>query len=111
MFKMQKAFQDRVDTRYKDPSLKERSAFLRDHTIFCEQELHEMLYEVPFFKHWKDYSNVDSEAALEKAKEELIDAWHFFMNISIGLGMDADEFYKRYLSKHKINIERQDNGY
>ena len=52
MFEMQKEFQDRVDPRY-NSGLKERAAFLRDHFVFCSQELHEMLYEIPFFKHLK----------------------------------------------------------
>lgn len=113
MLEMQKEFQDRVDPRY-DSDLKERAAFLRDHFVFCDQELQEMLYEVPFFKHWKSYSNMTDEEIVEafsKAKDELIDAWHFFMNLSIGLGMDAEEFYQRYLDKHKENIRRQDEGY
>ena len=113
MIEMQKEFQNRVDPRY-NGDLKERAAFLRDHFVFCDQELQEMLYEIPFFKHWKDYSSMTPEEiaeAFDKAKNELIDAWHFFMNLSIGLGMDAEEFYQRYLDKHKENIRRQDDGY
>ena len=113
MLEMQKEFQDRVDPRY-NIYLKELAAFLRDHFVFCNQELQEMLYEIPFFKNWKDYSNMTDEEiveAFDKAKNELIDAWHFFMNLSIGLGMDAEEFYQRYLDKHKENIRRQDEGY
>ena len=114
MFKMQKAFQDRVDQRYKSTDLKERAAFLRDHFVFCNQEMQEMLYEIPFFKHWKDYSKMtdeEIEEAYDKAKEELIDAWHFFINIMLGLGMTAEELFTRYLDKHKENIRRQDEGY
>jgi len=114
MFKIQKAFQDRVDQRYKSTDLKERAAFLRDHFVFCNQEMQEMLYEIPFFKHWKDYSKMTDEEikeAYDKAKEELIDAWHFFINIMLGLGMTAEELFTRYLDKHKENIRRQDEGY
>lgn len=114
MFKTQKAFQDRVDQRYKSTDLKERAAFLRDHFVFCNQEMQEMLYEIPFFKHWKDYSKMtdeEIEEAYDKAKEEIIDAWHFFINIMLGLGMTAEELFTRYLDKHKENIRRQDEGY
>ena len=114
MFKIQKAFQDRVDQRYKSTDLKERAAFLRDHFVFCNQEMQEMLYEIPFFKHWKDYSKMTDEEikeAYDKAKEEIIDAWHFFINIMLGLGMTAEELFTRYLDKHKENIRRQDEGY
>jgi len=114
MFKMQKAFQDRVDQRYKSTDLKERAAFLRDHFVFCNQEMQEMLYEIPFFKHWKDYSKMtdeEIEETYDKAKEEIVDAWHFFINIMLGLGMTAEELFTRYLDKHKENIRRQDEGY
>ena len=114
MFKLQKAFQDRVDQRYKSTDLKERAAFLRDHFVFCNQEMQEMLYEIPFFKHWKDYSKMtdeEIEEAYDKAKEEVIDAWHFFINIMLGLGITAEELFTRYLNKHKENIRRQNEGY
>ena len=114
MLEMQEGFQDRVDPRFKSVNLEERAAFLRDHFVFCDQELQEMLYEVPFFKHWKDYSkmtDLEIDVAYQLARNELIDAWHFFMNLALGLGMNADEFYKRYLDKHKENIRRQDDGY
>lgn len=114
MLEMQKSLQERVDPRFKSRDLTERAAFLRDHFVFCDQELQEMLYEVPFFKHWKDYSKMTEKEILEAytaAKVELIDAWHFFMNLALGLGMGADEFYQIYQDKHKENIRRQDEGY
>lgn len=114
MFKLQKAFQDRVDQRYKSTDLKERAAFLRDHFVFCNQEMQEMLYEIPYFKHWKDYSKMtdkEIEEAYDKAKEEIVDAWHFFINIMLGLGMTAEELFTRYLDKHRENIRRQAEGY
>jgi dimeric dUTPase (all-alpha-NTP-PPase superfamily) len=114
MMAMQKAFQCRVDPRCFSLDYKERAAFIRDHTTYCVQELGEMLQEVPFYKHWKDYSKLsdeDTDKAYNKAKEELIDAWHFFMNLAIGLGMDPDDFYAIYMGKHQENIRRQDEGY
>ncbi len=114
MLTMQAGFQDRVDARYKNNSPRQRAAYIRDHFTHCVQELGEMLQEVPFYKNWKDYSKMTDEelvAAYDKAKEELIDAWHFFMNMSLALGMSADEFHQRYLNKHKENIRRQDDGY
>ncbi len=114
MLNLQASFQHRVDPRCESTDLKERAAFIRDHYVYLDQELQEMLYEVPFFKHWKDYSKMTDEEIVEaytKAKEELIDSWHFFMNIMLGLGMTADELYQGYLEKNKENIRRQDEGY
>lgn len=114
MLNLQNSFQRRVDPRCNSGDLKERAAFIRDHFVYLDQELQEMLYEVPYFKHWKDYSkmtNEELEAAYTKAKEELVDAWHFFMNLMLGLGMSADELYDGYLIKNKENIRRQEDGY
>ena len=43
--------------------------------------------------------------------DEMVDSFHFFMNVLIASGMDADELFQRYLDKNKINIERQNTGY
>lgn len=114
MMQLQKTFQERLGTDFENMTAKERVAFIKEHSIHLNQEVNEMLYELPYFKPWKDYSGVTAEdeaAAFAKAKVELIDAWHFFMNLALGLGMDAEEFYNIYAAKNKENHRRQDAGY
>lgn len=114
MLNLQASFQHNVDPRFEEPCLKQHAAFIRDHFVYLDQELQEMLYEVPYFKNWKDYSKMTQEEVNEayaKAKEEIVDAWHFFMNLMLGLGMTADELYEGYLKKNKENIRRQEEGY
>ena len=114
MLKLQTLFQENVDPRFESFDLSVRAAFIRDHFVYLDQELQEMLYEVPYFKHWKNYDNMtddEIDAAYDKAKEELVDAWHFFMNLMIGLGMTSDELFEGYLKKNKENIRRQEEGY
>lgn len=114
MLNLQALFQHRVDPRFESDDLKERAAFIRDHYVYLDQELQEMLYEIPFFKNWKDYSKMTDEEiveAFDKAKEELVDSWHFFMNLMLGIGMSAEEMYVGYLKKNKENIRRQEEGY
>lgn len=114
MLDMQTAFQRRVDPRFESADLKERAAFIRDHFVYLDQELQEALYEVPFFKHWKDYTKMtdeEIEEAYTKYKEELVDAMHFFMNLMIAAGMTAEDMFSMYLDKNKENIRRQDEGY
>ena len=114
MLNLQASFQHRVDPRFEADDLNENAAFIRDHYVYLDQELQEMLYEVPYFKHWKDYSKMSPDEIMEayaKAKEELVDAWHFFMNLMLGLGMTAEELYKGYIKKNKENIRRQEEGY
>lgn len=114
MLSMQREFQMRLDPKFLDMTIKERVAFIKEHSIHLNQEVNEMLYELPYFKPWKDYSGLSTEAeamAMAKARMECIDAWHFFMNIMIALGFSADEFVEMYMAKHKENNRRQDDGY
>lgn len=114
MFQRQAAFQRRTDATVFSGDLRVRVAAIKEHSIHTNQEINEMLYELPYFKHWKDYSGMtdeEKEKAMVKAREELIDAWHFFMNMAIALGFTADAFYEEYLRKNGINHKRQDEGY
>lgn len=114
MLEMQAEFQKRLDPNFFDKTLEERVAFIKEHSIHLNQEINEMLYELPFFKPWKDYRKMSVEemqVAMAKARMELIDAWHFFMNLMLGLGFTADEFFEMYCIKNSENHKRQDEGY
>lgn len=114
MLVTQGTFQKRLNPDFCNMDEKERVAFIKEHSIHLNQEINEMLYELPFFKPWKDYSNMSPEAievAFAKARMECIDAWHFFMNIMLALGFSAEEFYEMYLAKNSENHRRQDEGY
>lgn len=114
MMHKQRAFQERLDPNFNRMTPEQRVAFIKEHSIHLNQEVNEMLYELPFFKPWKDYSNMSGAAvtaAIEKARMECVDAWHFFMNIMIALGFSADSFYEMYMAKNKENHRRQDEGY
>ena len=56
---------------------------------------------------WKKGQSMDNE----KFKEEIVDLWHFVMNLILISGMDGDDFYGRYKAKHAENHKRQDKGY
>lgn len=114
MMEVQEAFQKRLDPDFDKMSVKQRVAFIKEHSIHLNQEINEMLYELPYFKPWKDYSKLSDwheQAMIEKAKMELIDAWHFFMNIALALGFTPDQFYQMYTAKNQENHRRQDEGY
>lgn len=59
---------------------------------------------------WKPWasSNHINRAAFAS---EIVDIWHFFMNLMILGGVTADDLYEGYLKKHKKNRQRQLNGY
>lgn len=91
-----------------------RVELIKEMSIHATQEIHEMLYELPFFKPWKDYSNMNRfevSDAMDKAREEFIDFWHFAMNMGLLLGLDSDQWFEMYYAKNKENYERQEKGY
>lgn len=69
-------------------------------------ELTEALRETPW-KPWKK----NQEYNEEKFQNELIDAWHFLINLSLSSGMDATMVYMKFLEKNKENHNRQDRMY
>lgn len=114
MMALQETFQKRLDPNFNNMTVKERVAFIKEHSIHLNQEVNEMLYELPYFKPWKDYSGLTEpveEVMLHKARMELIDAWHFFMNMALALGFTPEMFYNMYMAKNKENHRRQDDGY
>lgn len=114
MLEMQRGLQKRLGTDFSTLSDKERAQFMRDHFVYLDQELQEALYEVPYFKAWKDYSSMsadEKQRAWEKVKMELVDAWHFFMNLLLCAGFTPETFFDMYKAKNKENYRRQDAGY
>lgn len=80
--------------------------YLRTMVLALENELHEFLGETGW-KPWASSNHVNIDAA----KGELVDAWHFFMNLMNLIGLDADELYYRYFEKQQKNRDRQAKGY
>lgn len=115
MMLMQKTLQESAyGYKFDEQSLESRVAFIKEMSIHATQEIHEMLYELPHFKPWKDYSGMseeDKEVAFTKAKAEFVDTVHFVLNMAIGLGMSAEEIHDGYVDKNKENYRRQVEGY
>lgn len=84
----------------------ERTSFIKDMTLALSDELHEALAEVGW-KPWATSRHVNEEAF----KGELIDAFHFFMNLCLAAGMDAFELTEKYYLKNAKNLRRQQDGY
>ena len=83
----------------------ERVEYIKKHVQYLTVELGEFLVELPGFKDWKKYPQdmpIDNGAA----KEELIDALHFMLNIFLAMGMSAEDIYRTYLCKADVNQQR-----
>jgi CRISPR/Cas system-associated protein Cas10 (large subunit of type III CRISPR-Cas system) len=87
-------------------SSEERIQFIKDMILALTDELHEMLGEVGW-KPWATSNHINEDAF----KNELVDAWHFMMNLMLVVNMSANELYARYLAKREKNIKRQKDGY
>jgi dimeric dUTPase (all-alpha-NTP-PPase superfamily) len=90
-----------------------KQQFINQMLLACQEEVVEIMREtayknpeyVPFG--WKQ-KQVWNE---ENYKNEIIDLWHFVMNLYMSVGGTSEDFYKRYLEKNKENLERWSNGY
>lgn len=115
MMEMQKKFQENIGFNFEEMTPKEKSAYIKEMHLWVVDEMSEGLHELKYAKGWsKKYDSwTEEETKLrdDNFKDEMVDAFHFFMNILIATGMDANELYERYLNKNEINIERQNTGY
>jgi dimeric dUTPase (all-alpha-NTP-PPase superfamily) len=110
MLRMQEELQRKYNGGFAPQDLEgeRRIDFIRTMILATEDELHEALRETA----WKPWSNhlirgINREGFLS----EMIDAWHFYMNLLLVANITADEFFNAYLRKNQINHDREDNGY
>lgn len=107
MFEAQKQLQ--IKAYGKDPTKlepEEAIQFIKDMNLALQDELHEFLGEVGW-KPWATSRHIHTDLA----KAELVDAWHFFMNLMLVIGMTPDDLHIMYMQKRGRNIERQAEGY
>lgn len=102
MFQKQQLFQSELG----NINLQGNQEFINIMTLAAIDELMESLRETPW-KPWKKKQEFNQE----KFKEELIDVWHFVINLSLASGMDERELYERFMLKNAENNNRQKEGY
>jgi len=59
------------------------------------------------WKWWKKQIEFDEK----EAREEIIDIWHFLVQVSIELGMTPSNILDEYQKKNQINRQRKKDGY
>tara|TARA_R110000796_G_scaffold39383_4_gene98278 strand:+ start:8527 stop:8955 length:429 start_codon:yes stop_codon:yes gene_type:complete len=92
-----------------DPTMlddEQKMDFIRWNVLALEDELHEALAETGW-KPWATSKHVNRAAYIA----ELVDAFHFLMNLMLVVDCSADEFLQKYAEKRKINVQRQVEGY
>lgn len=84
----------------------ERMEVIRTNVLALTAELHEAMDETGW-KPWASSNHINTAAF----HGELVDAWHFFLNLMLHSGMTAADLFKGYMTKWQINMDRQANGY
>lgn len=59
------------------------------------------------WKWWKKEIKTNDE----KIQEEIIDIWHFLIQLSIEAGLDSKKLIEKYMQKNEENLKRQVKGY
>jgi hypothetical protein len=83
-----------------------RISFIKDMKHAIDDELAEFMGEVGW-KPWASSRHINFEAA----QGELVDAFHFFMNLAMAVDMTPEMLYEKYKAKRLKNIKRQEEGY
>jgi len=78
-------------------------------SALCTAIIHEAV-ELQRTTNWK-WWKIPSKFNEAKAREELIDIWHFVVQASLELNLTPDDIVDEYKKKNEINRERQKNGY
>lgn len=107
MLNMQSELQERFyGQRMEDLEGEERIQKFKEMYIALVDELHEALGEMGW-KAWATSKHFRTEAV----QGELIDAWHFFMNLFLLADIDAEKLFEAYMKKNAKNKQRQIDGY
>ena len=84
---------------------------MKDIVFLCYQ-LHLYIKQLSYkretnWKWWKKENKMNND----KIQEEIIDIWHFLIEISIEAGINSEKLVKKYIEKNQENLKRQVKGY
>lgn len=79
--------------------------------LMAQAELVELLNWLPWKKHKQEYGRGITEDERRAAAEEVVDLFHFVLNMAILLGISPQTLYRLYVAKSEVNHARQDAGY
>ncbi len=105
IFELQRSYDDYIDKLRNLKRYEDLNEWMEKMVLAMYEELAEIQREIPW-KWWKNQTDIDREKILE----EFIDFLHFYVSSMLFLGFTADDVYKCYVKKNKINFERQTDG-
>lgn len=113
MFFEQKCFQERhFIKQFEFKDLKDLQDYINMNLLSCYNELAEIQNETRWkHKEQKFGYKKDININIKRFNEEIIDLWHFIMNLYMAGGGTALTFYQEYMKKVNKNEKRQQNSY
>lgn len=106
IFEMQTQLNRRIGVECANMGEEDQQKWLLNYCRAMSQEIAELTDSVPW-KWWAKYQTFDKQ----NARIEVVDLFHFLISLAQVLGMSAEDVYKMYLAKNKVNFQRQDSGY
>jgi len=93
-----------------DLSTRKSQQLCRDMALRGVEEVFEALGHL---KNWKPHRQTEVVADFnrDEFKEEMVDAFNYFLSLMIMIGVDSDELFAAYDKKDKIIHERLKTGY
>jgi dimeric dUTPase (all-alpha-NTP-PPase superfamily) len=112
LFDKQIIFQTRLEN-LPFKNIKDQQNFININILACLDELSEVLRETAWKnpKYIKGGWKINQELNEDKFKEEIIDLWHFVINLSLAADFTSEELYDMFEDKNKINHKRHNDGY
>lgn len=111
MFYAQKKLIDKI--KKDKPDFWEQPEKFEGERIFrlCSFLIHEAVELQYDTKHkwWKAPENYKID--YENRKVEIADLFHVLIQLSIEVGMDANDVYNAFMTKHEENVQRQEDRY
>ncbi len=107
LFELQKNFQAGLDGKL-DKLPREMPKYIPLQITALIAELGEILKEN---QKWKCWRKNPPPVNYDNLLTEVVDAFHFLINITLFLGFDSNDVYDRFIKKNKKNIERQNSDY
>lgn len=105
LFELQKRFQFEL-TGLKPP-IRDVDQ-VKNSIISMIAEIGEILEEYQYWKYWRRKPPIPDNS---KLLIELVDLWHFVINLTLYLGFDYEELYLAFIKKNEINFRRQEEDY
>lgn len=111
IFDNQKDLQARIEMQHSDNHFYQLPEYFKGYRIFMilTAIIHESI-ELQRETNWKWWKK-EKVTERKKIQEEIIDMWHFLIQLSIEAGLDSKALIELYMKKNKENLNRQIKGY